>query len=131
MKVFPTLNAGLFFHAYLKLTASCLNVMETVAELMWDENLLPRMSQIHVESQATLEMLRDRDYTFSELHQAKWWIQTQMDIRHQHGDDSYLLPIILHIDATQLDATGKHSATPVNLTLGNFSYLLRVSDIAS
>ena len=105
--------------------------METVAELMWDENLLPRMNQVNVESQATLEMLRDRDYTFSELHQAKWWVQTQMDIRNQHGDDSYLLPIILHIDATQLDATGKHSATPVNLTLGNFSYLLRVSDIAS
>ena len=100
--------------------------METVAELMWDENLLPHMNQVNVESQATLEMLRDRDYTFSELHHAKWWVQTQMDIRQRHGEASYLLPIILHIDATQLDATGKNSATPVNITLGNFSYHLRV-----
>ena len=46
-----------------------------------------------------------------------------------HGDDACVLAVILHLDSTMLDVTGKHSATPVSITLGNFGLNIRVSSV--
>lgn len=98
--------------------------MEVIAELMVDENLIKHQNDIYDEFKS-LNIKGQR--AFSELNSGMWWQETELQLRRRHGDDSYLLPVIIYLDATQLDATGKCSTKPVCITLGNFSITLRVS----
>lgn len=97
--------------------------METIAGLMWDPRLGPYQSEIFLEY---LEVIYNDEQVASEMCNGRWWKKTEKDLREKHGPDSYLLPLVLHIDSTMLDVTNKHSATPVSLSLGNFSNHLRV-----
>jgi len=97
--------------------------MEVIAGLMVESRLLQNQSEIYHEFN---ELSRNSERTYNELHTGMWWQSTESELRARHGNDSFLLPVIVFLDATQLDVTGKLSAKPVCITLGNFSIKLRV-----
>ena len=57
-------------------------------------------------------------------------MKEERKVREVAGEDSFILPLIMHIDGTQLDVTSKHSAEPITITLGNFHIALRNKDFA-
>ena len=69
-----------------------------------------------------------------ELHHGKWWVQSwkqscQLDV-DEHGNScskykEILVPIILYMDGISLDAHGRLSLTPLNMTLGIFNVKTR------
>ena len=99
--------------------------MHVIAELMQEQELLKYQDGIATQYEEKMDS--DGDRIYSELYTANWWKKTERELRDRCGEDSYLLPIILYLDATQLDVTGKNSAKPVCVTLGNFSGKIRVS----
>ena len=99
--------------------------MEVIAELMLDDGLLSYPNDISYEYHEVTDA--DGDRVYSELNTANWWKRSQEMLQTRAGEDSYLLPIILYLDGTQLDVTGKLSAKPVCVSLGNFSGKIRVS----
>jgi hypothetical protein len=63
-------------------------------------------------------------HELSDLHQGEWYSETYyMKCQHQNRD--VLLPIILFIDKTHTDATGRLKQEPVLFTLGCFSLKTR------
>ena len=98
--------------------------MEVIEAMMQDDNLVQYRNEIATSYQ---ELIIDGKQCYMEMNHGKWWQTTEDYIRSLHGDDSCLLPIILHIDGTTLDATNKHSADPVSISLGNFSVNIRVT----
>ena len=100
------------------------DIMETIAELMLDDELLRYPNDIYCEFRENTNEAGERVY--SELHTGNWWRRSDELLRDRSGVDSYVLPIILYLDGTQLDVTGKECAKPVCITLGNFSGKLRV-----
>ena len=101
--------------------------MHVIAELMQEQELLNYNDGIFTQYEEKMDS--DGDRIYSELYTANWWKKTERDLRDRCGEDSYLLPIILYLDATQLDVTGKNSAKPVCITLGNFSGKIRVCTV--
>ena len=101
--------------------------MHVIAELMQEQELLKYQDGIATQFEEKLNT--DGDRIFSELNSANWWKKSERELRDRCGEESFLLPIILYLDATQLDVTGKNSAKPVCITLGNFCGKIRVSMI--
>ena len=101
--------------------------MEVIAELMLGDGLLSYPNDISYEYHVLTDANGDR--VFSELSTGNWWLRSQEMLQTRAGEDSYLLPIILYLDGTQLDVTGKLSAKPVCVSLGNFSGKIRVSNL--
>ena len=102
--------------------------MHVIAELMQEQELLKYQDGIATQFEEKLNI--DGDRIFSELNSANWWKKSERELRERCGEESFLLPIILYLDATQLDVTGKNSAKPVCVTLGNFCGKIRVSMIS-
>ena len=98
--------------------------MHVLAELMLEPELLQYSGDISSQFETKLDSEGNR--IVSEMNTANWWLRTEEVLRERCGEDSFLLPIILYLDATQLDVTGKNSAKPVCITLGNFSGRIRV-----
>ena len=86
--------------------------------------LINHSSEISVEYKEDLDLAGNP--VVSELCNSAWWKSTEAALRRRTSDESCLLPILLYIDGTQLDVTGKQSAKPICITLGNFSGNLRV-----
>ena len=66
---------------------------------------------------------------YADLHNSDWWKNTEDSIKPLMPNDKLcaVMPLILHIDDTILDATGKYTAKPISITIGNFSNSIRVS----
>ena len=97
--------------------------MQVIAELMVEPNVIAQSSDVSIQYQP---LMIDGRKCFSEMWNGLWWQKTEEMIRKQHGDESCVLAVILHLDSTMLDVTGKHSATPVSISLGNFGLNIRV-----
>ena len=97
--------------------------MEAIAELMMEPKLTEYKSSIHV---AYSPNAFNGDESFSEINSGYWWKNNEQMLKGRLGPDHHLLPVIIYLDATSLDVTNKHSATPVCTSLGNFSRSLRV-----
>lgn len=69
------------------------------------------------------------DSEISELHHGKWWSETW---KAQCTPDSseILVPIIFYMDGISLDARGRLSLTPLNMTLGIFNIETRIKSEA-
>ena len=65
----------------------------------------------------------------SELHHGKWWSDTWQK-RCKANSKEILVPIILYMDGISLDAHGRLSLTPLNMTLGIFNNATRKKDYA-
>ena len=102
---------------------SAYNIMQSIAELMVHPDILPLRNLVALEFEAHIGT---DERCFSRLSDSYWWENTEARIRRNHGGDSYLLPIILHLDSTTLDATSKNAITPVSITLGNFGLEIQV-----
>ena len=100
--------------------------MEVLAELMVDPEIVAQSSNTSFQYQPLL--VGDRN-CYSEMWNGLWWLKTEEHLHMQHGDDACVLAVILHLDSTMLDVTGKHSATPVSITLGNLGMNIRVSTV--
>ena len=98
--------------------------METLAEMMQDDGLAEFQHLIAYEFHELLSDSGERIY--SDLNSADWWLRSEHLLRSRVSNDSFLLPIILYLDGTQLDVTGKTNAKPVCISLGNFGGKLRV-----
>ena len=83
-------------------------------------------SDIHLRHE-TLRFNND-EVAYSELHNSKWWEHTENDVARLFKMDEQcaLLPIILHVDDTILDATSKYKVKPISMSLGIFSAVHRV-----
>lgn len=58
----------------------------------------------------------------TELHHGSWWIDTwKNDCDCTTGSQEILVPLIFYTDGITVDAHGKHTLTPLNMTLGIFS----------
>ena len=97
--------------------------MPVLEELMMDDNLSAYPNDIAVSYE---EYKIGECACYKEMCHGNWWRDAETYIRRESEGDSCILPIILHIDGTLLDATGKHSADPVSISLGNFSINIRV-----
>ena len=97
--------------------------MESIADLMVDQQLVGNEKHIYHHYQPAII---NGQKCYNELNSGMWWEETELVLRARCGPDSYLLPIIVYLDSTQLDATGKLSCKPICITLGNFSIKLRV-----
>ena len=91
---------------------------------MLDKHLLPYYKEVFIKYKEEVD--EDGNIVVSEMSSGNWWKNTEADLRARKGEDSFLLPIILYLDGTLLDVTGKQSAKPICVTLGNFSGRLRV-----
>ena len=107
-------------------TVRCYNIMQCIAELMVSPDIYPMRTHIALEFQP---LIIDGERCFSNLWDSHWWEKAEAKLREDHGVESYLLPIILHLDSTSLDVTGKHSICPVSITLGNFPVDVQVFTI--
>ena len=63
------------------------------------------------------------DSVISELHHGTWWKTSWDEICT--SDSQILVPIIFYMDGISLDAHGRLSLTPLNMTLGIFSVATR------
>ena len=64
--------------------------------------------------------------TISELHHGKWWGESWKQLCNTEvGSQEILVPIILYMDGIAIDKQGKHSLTPLNMTLGIFNTATR------
>jgi len=97
--------------------------MEAIADLMVEARLREHEGDIHHEFR---EISKNSQRAYNEMNTGMWWQTSESELRERCGPDSFLLPIIVFLDSTMLDATGKLSAKPVCITLGNFSIKLRV-----
>ena len=59
----------------------------------------------------------------TELHHGKWWGESWTTMCK--GEKDILVPVILYMDGISLDAHGKLSLTPLNMTLGIFNTAAR------
>ena len=62
--------------------------------------------------------------TISELHHGSWWSKS-WHTRCNPAKKEILVPIIFYMDGISLDARGKLSLTPLNMTLGIFNVATR------
>ena len=64
--------------------------------------------------------------TISELHHGKWWGESWKSLCNTEPDSKEILvPVILYMDGVNIDKQGKHSLTPLNMTLGIFNTATR------
>ena len=59
--------------------------------------------------------------TISQLHHGSWWSESWKDAMSPNATNEMLVPIILYMDGISLDAHGRLSLCPLNLTLGIFT----------
>ena len=63
--------------------------------------------------------------TISELHHGSWWKDSWIKAKCDPAEKEILVPIIFYMDLISLDAKGRLSLTPLNMTLGIFSTATR------
>ena len=66
----------------------------------------------------------------SELHHGTWWANSWKDSGCSPENNEMLVPIILYMDGISLDANGRLTLTPLNMTLGIFNTVTRRSSTA-
>ena len=98
-------------------------LFEVIRDIMMEPKLADNLSNI---AECYQELTIGDRRCFSELNNGEWWKKEEERVRVSHGVDACILPVIIHIDGTNLDVTSKHSAEPITITLGNFSIALRV-----
>ena len=66
---------------------------------------------------------------FQDLHNSFWWKESESECQSSWPENERcsILPIILSMDDTILDATGKHVAKPMSFTIGTLSNKHRVT----
>ena len=62
------------------------------------------------------------DTPIEQLHHGSWWIDTwKNDCNCATDSQEILVPLIFYTDGITIDAHGKHTLTPLNMTLGIFN----------
>ena len=59
--------------------------------------------------------------TISELRHGSWWSESWEEVMSPNATNEMLVPIILYMDGIRLDAHGRLSIYPLNLTLVIFT----------
>lgn len=99
------------------------NILQAIQELLADDKLTGR----HGENVALAYTAAD---AVSEMWTAEWWRRTEEDrFRGEEegvGVVKAILPVILYVDATIVDGTGKYSVKPLSMSLGCFPERVRV-----
>ena len=68
------------------------------------------------------------DGEISQLHHSNWWKLSKSYLNPPKDESWSLLPIIIYVDGTLLDALGKYIAKPLCVTIGNLSLSYRVCE---
>ena len=71
-----------------------------------------------------VNLVDDEHTDITELHHGKWWSNSWKTLCKPNTDE-ILVPIILYMDGISLDAHGRLTLTPLNMTLGIFNVATR------
>ena len=71
-----------------------------------------------------VDMSENSTPLIEELHHGEWWSRT-WEKKCKPGSKEILVPIILYMDGISLDAHGRLTLTPLNMTLGIFNVATR------
>ena len=97
------------------------DVLEAISSILMD----PIVESIHRDD-IHLNYCRGN---FQDLHNSLWWKETESKCRSTWPENERcsILPIILSMDDTTLDVTGKYVAKPMSFTIGTLSNKHRVT----
>ena len=91
-----------------------LNSLLTNPEIITEDNLsFPSPDSPFLPSNFSI----DDNVEISELHHGDWWIKS-WEASCKNGSSEILVPVIFYMDGISLDAHGRLSLTPLNMTLG-------------
>ena len=101
------------------------DILELITDIMSD-----RMALCVPDSDFWIRYNQTGDeYHYSDLNDSNWWKKTEQSVKPlwRDGELSSILPVLMFVDATIVDAVGKYSVKPVFVSIGNISKTYRVS----